>query len=215
MQRVFQWTLISVTIVTLGACGSNRSLSEHQCTAGDWHLVGVSDGRRGYDQSRLLKHQNACGPHGVVPDSQTYREGWYQGIAEFCEPGNGYSTGVAGNPLPRVCPEPHRAGFQQAYNDGRRLFLARSEVEQIETSIQRTEARMDAITSELVEIAAAQIVPDLATEERIALGTRAQKLLAEQRRLRHDLPELHARLDDALRYLADVEATTPQLARSF
>ncbi len=56
-------TVLILTTLVLTGC-ANRSLSAHQCHAGDWYTVGQHDGQQGADTSRLLAHQDACGRHG-------------------------------------------------------------------------------------------------------------------------------------------------------
>lgn len=203
----------AIALFFLWGCGSNPTLSEYQCSAGDWYTVGESDGRSGYGQSRLLAHQDACGPQGIVPDSTAYRQGWAQGIAQFCEPERGYQLGVSGHSLPKTCPQQHQPSFAQAYEDGRQLYVARHEVNQLENSIVQTERRIDRINTEVIQLASAQLADGLSPQDRIALATSTQELLSEQQRLRRDLPQIRRDLDEALGHLAAVESATPSLAQ--
>lgn len=203
-----------VSLVFLWGCGSKPSLSEYQCSAGDWYTVGESDGLKGYSQSRLLAHQNACGPQGVVPDSTAYRQGWTQGIAQFCEPQKGYQQGVAGHSMSKACPQPHQASFAQAYDEGRRLYVARYEVRQLENAIAQTEKRIDGINTEVIQLASAQLADGLSPQDRIGLAASTRELLAEQQRLRRDLPGMQRDLDEAYGHLAFVETSTPRLVSS-
>ncbi len=205
---------VAASLVFLWGCGSKPSLSEYQCSAGDWYTVGQSDGLNGYGQSRLLAHQNACGPQGVVPDSKAYRQGWAQGIAQFCEPQKGYQRGVEGQAMSNACPQQHQAAFAQAYDEGRRLYMARYEVRQLESAIARAEKRIDSINTEVIQLASAQLADGLSPQDRIRLAANTQELLAEQQRLRRDLPAMRQDLDEAYGHLAFVETSTPRLLSS-
>lgn len=198
-------------LALLWGCGSKPSLSEYQCTAGDWYTVGETDGRNGYGKSRLLAHQNACGPQGIVPDSAAYREGWSQGIAQFCEPQRGFQQGVSGHSMSKTCPQRLQVSFAQAYAEGRRLYEARSEVSHLENAIAKAEQRIDRINTEMIQLATAQLADGLSPADRVNLATSTQELLSEQQRVRRDLPKMRRDLDDARGHLAAVESTTPRL----
>lgn len=197
-----------LALLLAGGC-ANRSLSQHQCAAGDWQTVGYSDALQGYAQSRILTHQNACGRHQVIPDSTAYRAGWKEGIAEYCTAENGYDRGLAGHAYPTVCPAPHRAQYRAAYDNGRELFLARHEVQRLEQLIHRNERRIDTIGNQLIDSAAAQIDPTLTPKERVDLLTRTKSLLDERDRLQAELPDLNRALDFAI---ADLDELEQQIA---
>ena len=203
--------LVSVSLII--GCGSKRSLSEYQCSAGDWYTVGEMDGRNGYGQARLLVHQDACGPQGIVPDSDAYRSGWASGVAQYCEPSRGYQQGVSGRALPTVCPAEYRAAYKEAYDQGRVLYVAIRDVKKLENAIAHAEQRIDHINSEVIQLATAQIASGLSPQERVRLATRAQELMSEKQRLQRDLPGLRGELEAARAHLAAVEASTPRLAR--
>ncbi|MFK7915535.1 MAG: DUF2799 domain-containing protein [Pseudomonadales bacterium] len=184
---------------------ANRSLSEHQCLAGDWRTVGYSDGAAGHAQTRVLTHQNACGRHNVIPDTAAYRDGWNEGIAQFCTPQRGYDRGLAGHSLPMVCPSASRQSYRAAYDTGRELFLARDAVRSLEQQLGSHEHRIDQLGDELIDSTTAQIDPLLTPKERIELVTLSKRLIEERERLHQELPELRRALDDAIIHLESVE----------
>lgn len=184
---------------------ANRSLSEHQCSAGDWQSVGYSDGTAGHDQSRILTHQNACGPYNIIPDSAAYRRGWQDGIAQFCQPERGYDRGVTGHSYPTACPAGLRREYRAAYDSGRDLYQARNDVLSLEHEIVRHEQRIEAIRNELVDATTAQIDPTLTTKDRVDLVALSKRLIDERERLQDELPGLHRALDVALERLEGVE----------
>ena len=98
-------------LALLGGCASGGSVSENQCIAGDWQTMGYRDGAAGYRSSRLLKHQDACVEHGIVPDRNGYMLGWEQGAREFCQPNNGFDLGARGAGHNNICPVDIREAF--------------------------------------------------------------------------------------------------------
>lgn len=190
--------------VLLSGCAS-RSLSEHQCLAGDWQTVGERDGAHGLPATHVLVHQNACGRHQIVPDSGAYREGWARGVRRFCTADNGYQLGLSGRANPSVCPDSLMTAHQQAYFDGRELYLARAEVRRLEAQIDRMETRRGKIDTEILASAAAQADPSLSPTDRLALVERTRTLLAERESLDAELPVLRRALDSAYDELDDIE----------
>ncbi len=203
-----------LALLVLAGCSSNsnRSLSEYQCAAGDWFAVGELDGRNGYGQARLLVHQDACGPQGIVPDSSSYRQGWSAGVAQYCEPSRGYRQGLSGRNMPTVCPQQHLGEYRDAYDQGRALFTARRDVAGLERAIAQAEQRIDRLNTDAIQLGAAQLAGGLSPQERVRLATQVQEMLAEKQRLQRDLPHLRGELQQALAHLAAVESEHPRLA---
>lgn len=191
MRRIL---VLVVLVSTALACAKNTSVSESQCTAGDWETIGYRDGALGYRSSRLLAHQDACIPHGVTPDRGAYQLGWRQGIEEFCDPANGFELGQSGDGHDNVCPAPQRDAFLAAYDRGRTLFVARDRVLSLEQAIAYRTQRIEAIGEEVVVTASAQLNPLLLPDERIQLAARVKRLYDEKTRLASEIPGLEAEL---------------------
>ena len=183
---------ISILILALVflACGKNVSVTKNQCTAGDWQTLGYRDAAVGYRITRLLAHQDACVEFGVIPDREKYMLGWNQGLLEFCDPHSAFLHGQSGKRHHNVCPADQRDEFLRAYKEGRTLFLARWEVDDLERKLERNRLRIVAIEEQLVSTASAQLNPLLAPNTRIELLAKFKQLNDEQRRLRAEIPIL-------------------------
>ena len=203
------FTACLLALLTTAGC-ANRSLSAHQCQAGDWQTVGYRDALNGRNQGYLLEHQNACGRHEIVPDAQAYRSGWAEGIREYCQPQRGYDLGISGGRQRNVCPADLASGYRSAYEDGRVLYLARHEVNRLESKIARDQARIDAIGRELIDTATAQVDPTLTTQDRLDLLADSKALMDERDRLADGLPGLAVDLERALAHLDDVQQSLAQ-----
>ena len=125
-------TVALTGVLVLGGCAT---LSESQCIANDWQTVGYRDGLIGIQSSQLLKHQNACVKHGIVPDRPAYLVGWKQGVEQYCQPHNGFTTGERGGQFANVCPARLKGAFYAAYQEGKQIYLARSEISTLQRSI--------------------------------------------------------------------------------
>lgn len=152
--------ILGLAALTLGTLSGCASLSESQCVASDWHTVGYSDGASGQDSSRLLKHQDACVKHGVTPDREAYMVGWNEGVVRYCTPENGFQQGQRGAQYHNVCPGDLEPDFHQAYLSGRELYLAQSEVSQLERSIASKTRQLDKVEHDLRETEAQLVSSD-------------------------------------------------------
>jgi hypothetical protein len=56
-------------------------MSASQCFGADWYAQGQRAAARGLPVSEVLKQQNACVQHGVVPDRRAFAQGWRAGSA--------------------------------------------------------------------------------------------------------------------------------------
>jgi hypothetical protein len=191
----------------LAVCGcASRTLSERQCKANDWYTVGYSDASRGFDQSRLLQHEDACGAHGVVPDRVQYTAGWRDGIDHYCTPESGFDLGHGGYRYQRICPANLEDAFHAAYSNGHTLYVAESEVASLESAIDQRAARIDELRTELRQSVDGLVAPTTAATDRLWLLERTKNLSEEQGRLQSEVDRMNAELAtkrsnlDALRH---------------
>ena len=198
---------VFLTFLLVTGCAGRGTVSENQCAVGDWQSLGYRDGINGYRSTRLLEHGDACMKHDIVPDRSAYMLGWEEGIRSYCEPNNGFSVGERGWQHNNVCPADLRADFLMAYKEGRRLYMARVEVANLEREIEHKTNRLDAVNAQIVSDAAAQLNPDLTPAERIELGARVPRLYEEKRRLLDELPDLEAELEISRRELEHLNQT--------
>lgn len=186
MQRLLAIAATALAL-TLPGCAT---LSESQCLASDWQTVGYRDGMSGIQSSQLLKHQNACVKHGIVPDRNAYLAGWEEGVAQYCQPNNGFNAGERGASYSSVCPDNLKDSFYEAYQDGRRLFLAHSEINNLSRSISQKEYRLKQIKSQITSTEA-RLVDDVTPAiQRRELLEITKDLAQEQGRLQAEIQDL-------------------------
>ncbi|HEX7036642.1 MAG TPA: DUF2799 domain-containing protein [Pseudomonadales bacterium] len=199
-----------VTAVTAGALlalGGCASLSKSQCLADDWETVGYRDGANGVSSSALMRHQNACVKHGVTPDREAYLAGWRNGVEQYCQPANGFAVGEAGGGFSNVCPPRLQEAFHAAWQDGRRLHVARAELNATYQAIDQRERRLREVKAELADIAAGMLEADATVADRAALLVTAKDLAEEQGRLTSEIEELTAEAAVREERLAQLEQT--------
>ena len=182
-----------LTIVLLAGClglSGCASLSESQCLANDWQTVGYSDGLKGKQSSALLKHQNACVKHGVVPDRDTYMIGWHKGVEQYCQPSNGFAAGERGSGYANVCPAHLQNAFFDAYSEGRRLYLAQVEINTLRQEIYHKERHLDGVKQDLIDAETLLIEGDLTSLERREVLEETKALAQEQGALESEIEDL-------------------------
>lgn len=206
MARLIRLSLALLLLVTALACAKNASVTESQCTAGDWETIGQRDGAQGWASSRLLAHQDACVPHGVTPDRVAYQRGWKLGIAEFCDPHHGFELGQSGVDHENVCPVPHRAAFLAAYERGYAIHQAHARVEAVQSALASKTVRLETIDEEIALVAAAQLDPLLMPAQRVQLVVRVKTLFEEKSRLANEIPQLEEELRVRTRELEQIDA---------
>ena len=188
--------ILAAVLSTLLVTGC-ASLSESQCVAGDWETVGYRDGLAGRQSTQLLSHQNACVKHGAVPDREDYLAGWEDGVRQFCLPGNGFSAGEAGSQFANVCPDDLQNAYYEAYQEGRRLYLAKAEIEALNREIARKEKRLEQLAEEISSVEAEIVADETSALQRVRLLDRTKALAAEQGELEAEIQQL--RVDVALK----------------
>ena len=181
--------VLAFTLSLMGLSGC-ASLSESQCLANDWQTVGYSDGLKGKQSSALLKHQNACVKHGVVPDRDSYLVGWHNGIEQYCQPTNGFAAGERGAGYGNVCPEHLQSAFFDAYTEGRQLYLARAEIKNLERLIHQKEHHLTKVKDDLVDAETLLIEGDLTSRERREVLEDTKALAQEQGQLETEIEDL-------------------------
>jgi len=186
--------LAALAMLLVSGCAT---LSESQCVASDWQTVGYRDGLAGAQNSQLLKHQNACVKHGVIPDREAYLAGYDEGVRQYCLPENGFSAGESGNRYNNVCPEEMQTSFYAAYQEGRQLHLAQSEIDSMSRQISQKEYRLKQIATETSSTEARLVDDGTTAIERRELLDKTKELAQEQGQLETEIQDL--KVDVALK----------------
>lgn len=186
MKRILTGAVCAASLLLAGCA----TLSESQCVASDWRTVGYSDGLKGVPASQLLKHQNACVKHGVVPDRDEYLAGWNEGIEQHCQPDNGFAVGERGAGYNNLCPEHLQEAFYAAYQDGRQLYLARTEISRLERQVSQKQYRLKQLKAELSSAESDLVSDETTAAHRVELLSKTKELAQEQGQLEAQIQDL-------------------------
>lgn len=194
-------TFLSGTLCAAVLVSGCATLSESQCLAGDWQTVGYRDGLNGTASSQLLQHQNACMKHGIAPDRGTYLLGWNEGVEQYCQPGNGFNVGKQGGGYSSICPAHLKDAYYAAYQDGRLLYNAQSEVDRINRQISQKQYRIEQLSGDLSEAEGLLISDDVSSETRLELLLESKSLAEKQGELKADIVQLKVALAEKSQHL--------------
>ena len=151
-------------------------MSEQACKTSDWRTVGFEDGSLGRSEAMIANYRKQCAEHGVQPNLDAYREGHAEGVAVYCNAGNGFEVGHSGAPYQGVCPQSLEPAFLANYNTGHRLYELESAVRNIDAQIASNNYEQERIRGELTSIAAAMIASDTKPEDRVLMVSHSAEL---------------------------------------
>ena len=119
------------------------TLNKEECERANWQDLGQRDGRSGYTNARLTKHQEACSEHGISVNTTEYTRGYQNGLKSFCTKQNGFEQGKSGKTNQRVCPPKLQSLFNKGYTQGRRIYELNKGIEAAEKAIADLNSRID------------------------------------------------------------------------
>jgi len=190
-------------LILLQGCAT---LDRDECKLADWRLIGYQDGVAGKSAARVGEYREDCAKHAVVPDLDAYRAGREEGLQQYCTASNGYRLGNAGRGFAAVCPTALEADFREAYNAGRKLYLARSAVNKTHSQLKQQKQTLTNLEDDRAQKLAALIADDLKAEQRVMIVYELNDLQQEMNsvedelvNLEHDLAKQQTRLDQLTR----------------
>ena len=198
----FTAAMLAVLILLQGCA----TLDRDECKLADWRLIGYQDGVAGKSAARVGEYREDCAKHAVVPDLDAYRAGREEGLQQYCTASNGYRLGNAGRGFAAVCPTALEDNFREAYNAGRKLYLARSAVNKTHSQLKQHKRTLTNLEDDRAQKLAALITADLKADQRVMIVYELNELQQEMNSvedelvdLEHDLEKQQTRLDQLTR----------------
>jgi len=194
----FTGAILGILILLQGCA----TLNKDECRLADWRLIGYQDGVAGKSAATVGEYREDCAKHAVVPDLDAYRAGREEGLQQYCKEGNGFRLGNAGRGFAAICPTALEDDFRDAYNAGRKLYLARSEVNKTQSRINNSQQTLSSLEKSRAQKLAALIAGGLKADQRVMILYDINELQQEMNSveveivdLEHDLVKQQARLD--------------------
>lgn len=94
---------------------------KYNCNQLDWFEVGRSDGLQGLDSLSWENKEKQCKGFNDA-NHESYVNGWYAGVDEFCSYSHGFAFGKSGHKYLNVCPTGKEERFLEAYRKGLKIY---------------------------------------------------------------------------------------------
>jgi len=131
--------IILVGLMIFAGCAT---LSKEECLSGNWRDLGVKDGFNGESAVRIEAHRKACAKHGIRPDERQYLEGRTEGLREYCQIDNAFTSGLNGRQYQGVCPLPINSLFRRYNEAAYAVYQTRKEIKQLNNELSNREIRL-------------------------------------------------------------------------
>ncbi|MDP3740581.1 MAG: DUF2799 domain-containing protein [Hyphomonadaceae bacterium] len=197
-----RFVLLACSCLSLAGCAS---MSKSECVYADWRAIGYEDGANGHTASVISSRRQACAKAGVTPDMDAYLAGRDAGLAEYCTPANGFSTGESGYSYNGVCGRHDEASFLEQHRLGARLYMLRERASSASYALRQANDDLGATRYAITQTATAIIRPDLTVAERAAQVVELTRLTEEGERIERSIPALRTNVDIAEAELHDYE----------
>ena len=196
--------LLATSLLLLGGCAT---LSQEQCSTGDWYGIGFSDGTRGRALTRIEDHQEACADYGVAPQIDLYRQGRDEGLLQYCTAANGFRVGSHGNSYTGVCSGYGESDFLRGYQAGKPIYQQRQRVNRVENSLRRIDREMNDLDQEEAKLRKQLVADGLKKKQRKKLLHRLDELDWRHNELLREHDSLHLQLGPEKRYLQELRSS--------
>lgn len=93
-------------------------MNKDECELANWQAIGYQHGVKGETMESFQTYQNDCAAHRVKADYSAFKQGYQQGLENFCSYEKGLQFGTQGKPYYAQCPSSEFARFNQGYQLG-------------------------------------------------------------------------------------------------
>ncbi len=128
-----------------------NGLNREACANSDWWELGRQDGTQGEPVGKYDKRLSEC---RIGPDKSRenlYLNGRNAGLAEYCQPSNGYEIGRTGQFYFYVCPVDTEVDFVSRYRIGRKVYQLEIANKNLNKNIESLLARISEMRASAVQ----------------------------------------------------------------
>jgi hypothetical protein len=187
-------TLLTATaLLTLSGCSG---MDQAECTTADWRVIGYEDGTAGRNQTRIGEYRKACAEHGITPDLAEYKEGYAEGVRNFCTESSGFNYGRRGGAYDGICPQGMEPDFLAGYSLGREHYVLSREVSSLNSRISRNKSRIDSLENSIAQKTLQVADDDTSGDKRVELLLDIKNQSAEIGELKAQIRKDEAELDN-------------------
>lgn len=198
---------IIIFVLLLFSVGGCATLNESECRNADWRIIGMEDGVNGKLTSYVGKHRKACAKHDIIPDLVVYRQGYSEGIKQYCTEIKGFEVGKKGANYNGVCPPELEILFLEGYHFGLKFHTVKNDIKKLSYKINSNQKQVEKIKKEVIE-KERLLISDKSTE------AQRSNLLAEIKELQEKIVKLEEEILEKERQKAVAKAKIDKLNRN-
>jgi len=196
--------ILIVCVLLASGCAT---LDRDECLVADWRLIGFQDGVAGKSATAMDNYRKDCASYSVVPDLDDYQAGRKEGLLQYCQPDNGFRLGAAGHSYSPVCSVTAGAEFRAAYNQGREIYLVRSDVNSTHAQIHKKQHALKHLKGDKGDKLGTLVQDGLNSEQRLLL-------IYEVSEIEKDMDVLEVEISDLQYVLEDKQAHLEHLRQN-
>jgi hypothetical protein len=198
----------AMLLILLAATGC-ATMDKDECLVADWRLIGFQDGVQGKSAAAVGTYREDCADYRVVPDLDAYQAGRREGLLQYCVPANGFRLGDSGHAYNAVCPAATERAFRAAYNTGRDIYLARSQVNGTASQIDRKLQAIQSLEANRQDKLTEMIRQGVTSEQRVRLLYDITTIEKDIHAANHDISALERDLEQQQAQLDHLRNTSP------
>lgn len=126
-------------------------LDREACANSDWWELGRQDGTQGEPVDKYDKRLSECRMGSDKSRENLYLNGRNAGLAEYCQPSNGFEIGRTGQFYFYVCPVDTEVDFVSRYRIGRRVYQLEIANKNLNKNIESLLARISEMRASAVQ----------------------------------------------------------------
>ncbi len=195
--------MLALSILVLSGCAT---LNKDECLTADWYQIGYEDGARGYADTRISSHREACAKHGITPDFRDYQDGHEEGVIRFCTPSNGFIQGKKGYQYTGLCPTALEDGFLDGYDAGHKIYAVTSEVRTLSSELSQNERQIDIKQQEIIDKTNLMLADGTTQADRYALNSDISQMQQDLGALEERNKQINIEMAEANAKLSQLEA---------
>lgn len=108
----------------------------YQCEQLDWFELGRSEGVQGKDSLGWKIKKQSCNDFAPV-HHESFVNGWYTGVDEFCAPENAFAFGKSGQDYQSTCAAAKEDAFLMAYKKGLKVHSYEKENKSLSDELEK------------------------------------------------------------------------------
>lgn len=150
---IYKNTILSIStliflIMSIGCSG----MSKKDCTATDWKQQGISDGQKGLAAEKILKTEKFCRQKNVDFPIVSYKEGWVEGMKDYCSPENGFKLSSTGKKVNVAnCPIEYQPKLVESIKKGEEFLKVEKNIAKLEKTKEKMKAKREDVKDNISE----------------------------------------------------------------